>query len=76
MKIYKIEAIGDDWIDEHYFASKEIALEELKKYSFNRVSVYVTDFDTEPVEDQILRAWHQQAEWTQVAIKREVTFED
>tara|TARA_A100001037_G_C15085077_1_gene606254 strand:- start:837 stop:1067 length:231 start_codon:yes stop_codon:yes gene_type:complete len=76
MKIYKIEAIGDDWIDEHYFASKEKASEELKQHSSTKVSVYVTDFDTEPVEDQILRAWHQQAEWTQVAIKTEITIED
>ena len=81
MKIYRVETYGDDWINVSYFSTKEKALEEMKKHMTNtttRTSIEVTDFDTEPVEDQILNAWNRDAqdEWERVKIKTEITIED
>ena len=81
MKIYRVEAHGDDWINASYFSTKEKALAEMKKYmthTTSNASMTVTDFDTEPVEDQILNAWNRdtQDEWERVKIKTEITIED
>ena len=81
MKIYRVEAYVDDWMDTSYFSTKEKALEEMKKHmthTTSNASINVTDFDTEPVEDQILSAWNRdtQAEWERVKIKTEITIED